>query len=386
MRLGLEVGPSAWLAWGLPGRKGRLKRRLLAELVEDNLDQIRGGSPRQHRRRRRLGNLRLLALALLPLSLFAPSHTSPSGIGPSSGPAADGGGIVKTVQGAERAGVEGLTAPTRRVTDLAPVDAAVFPLAVERVVIDPGHGGRNGGTTTPSGLVEKDLTLDIGLRLAKLLREAGFEVAMTRSDDVAVSLEERSAFANAEAADLFVSIHVNWIENHGVRGVETYFLGATDDPFLSRLAAEENRGAGYSQADLRELLDELYADLRQDQSQRLASSIQRSLLRSLRTVNPAVEDRGVKTAPFIVLMHTDMPAILAEVSCLSNRKEAELLTRPLYRQYIAEALLAGIRGYAAGADAPPGHDLQRRDPAPGGDTARVDTTHVDTQHPERTAS
>ena len=315
---------------------------------------LHASTPRRHRRKRVLGNLRLLALALLPLSLFAPSHTAPPAGG--AGPGAAEAAVTRPAEppAATRAGVgaaPGATSPGApggelRAADLAPVDATVFPLAVERVVIDPGHGGRNGGTTTPSGLSEKDLTLDIGLRLAELLREAGFEVLLTRGEDVAVSLEERAELANREEGDIFVSIHVNWIRNRGVRGVETYFLGATDDPFVTRLAAEENRGSGYSQADLRELLDELYAGLRQDSSRRLAASIQRSLLRSLRTVNPAVEDRGVKTAPFIVLMRTDMPAILAEVSCLSNEKEAELLTRPLYRQYIAEALLAGIQSYA----------------------------------------
>jgi len=351
----MNLGPVLDLA---PGRsQARLKRRLMSELVEENLEQIHGGAPRRIRRKRVLGNLRLLALALLPLSLFAPSHTAPppGGVG-GSGYAEAAVTRPAAPSGATGAGGAAATSATGhlRAADLAPVDSTVFPLAVERVVIDPGHGGRNGGTTTPSGLSEKDLTLDIGLRLAELLREAGYEALLTRGDDVAVSLEERAALANREEADVFVSIHVNWIPNQRVRGVETYFLGATDDPFVTRLAAEENRGSGYSQGDLRELLDDLYADLRQDSSQRLAASIQRSLLRSLRTVNPAVEDRGVKTAPFIVLMRTDMPAILAEVSCLSNEKEAELLTRPLYRQYIAEALLAGIQSYAdRGAPPPP---------------------------------
>lgn len=331
-----------------PGRsQARLKRRLLAELVEENLDQIRGGAPRRHRRKRMLGNLRLLALALLPLSLFAPSHSAPSdGAGSPGGVGGPGHAEAAVIRSLEPSAAARAPGEPVRAGDLAPVDATVFPLAVERVVIDPGHGGRNGGTTTPSGLIEKDLTLDIGLRLADLLRDAGFEALLTRGEDVSLSLEERAELANREGADVFISIHVNWIPNQRVRGVETYFLGATDDPFVTRLAAEENRGSGYSQADLRELLDELYAGLRQDSSRRLAASIQRSLLRSLRTVNPAVEDRGIKTAPFIVLMRTDMPAILAEVSCLSNEKEAELLTRPLYRQYIAEALLAGIQSYA----------------------------------------
>jgi N-acetylmuramoyl-L-alanine amidase len=195
-------------------------------------------------------------------------------------------------------------------------------------------------------MAEKDLTLDVALRLRELLAEAGFEVAMTREDDREVTLEERAGFANRAGADLFVSIHVNWIENRAVRGVETYYLGSTDDPFVTRLAAAENVDSGYAQADLKELLASVYAGLRGDASRRAAAEIQRALLRSLRSVNPAIADRGVKTAPFLVLAETEMPAVLAEVSCLSNHEEAELLSRPLYRQYIAEALAAGIVRFA----------------------------------------
>ena len=329
-------------------RRRQLKRRLVAEVVADNVALRRGGAPHGRRRRSRwVEGMRLLAIAVLPLSLFAPSH----GVGerpPAAGLAGPAAALAALPSGVGA----GLPLALRPATPappeaLEPVDPAVFPLAVERVVLDPGHGGRNGGTRTSSGLVEKELTLDLARRLAELLETAGYEVLLTRDDDVEVSLEERARFANENGADLFVSIHVNWIENRGVRGVETYYLGPTDDPYLSRLAAAENRDSGYSQGDLRDLVDTLYAGLRQDSSQRAASALQRAILRSLRTVNPAVEDRGVKSAPFIVLMKTEMPAVLAEVSCLSNDKEAELLARPLYRQYIAEALSSGIESFAA---------------------------------------
>jgi N-acetylmuramoyl-L-alanine amidase len=129
-------------------------------------------------------------------------------------------------------------------------------------------------------------------------------------------------------------------------------VGPTDDPFLNQLAASENRGSGYSLGDLRQLLDRIYAGVRQDNSRRLAEVVQRSLHRSLGKVNPQLGDRGVKSAPFIVLLSTEMPAILAEVSCLSNEEEARLLTKPLYRQYIAEALAQGLRSYADSVAAP----------------------------------
>ena len=238
-------------------------------------------------------------------------------------------------------------------SELTPVDAAVFPLAVRKIAIDPGHGGDSLGTHTPGGLVEKELTLDISRRLKKLLEADSFEVLMTREADRAVSLEQRGVAANQEGADIFVSIHLNWIENRKSRGVETYYLGATKDPYLTRLAAKENHDSGYSMADMRRLLDRIYADVRHDRSRELAEVVQSSLFSSLGRVNPGIEDRGVKAAPFIVLLATEMPAILAEVSCLSNEDEAELLTKPLYRQYIAEALAEGIRSYADAVEGKP---------------------------------
>jgi N-acetylmuramoyl-L-alanine amidase len=321
----------------------RLKRRLLSEVVEENLAEIRN-LPRR-RRRRAVAGRSWLAAALLPMALVAGSH----GVtGPASAARAEAAAGVTA--GFDGAAADGLPASRALAAPLPsgpfdPIDPAVFPLGIERVVLDPGHGGRSTGAAIGTA-AEKDLTLDIALRLRELLTEAGFEVAMTREDDRAVSLEERAGFANRAGADLFVSIHVNWIENRAVRGVETYYLGSTDDPFVSRLAAAENVESGYSQADLRELLASVYAGLRGDASRRAAAEIQRALLRSLRSVNPAIADRGVKTAPFLVLAETEMPAVLAEVSCLSNHEEAELLGRPLYRQYIAEALAAGIVRFA----------------------------------------
>ena len=224
---------------------------------------------------------------------------------------------------------------------------------MRKVAIDAGHGGKSTGTQTPTGLVEKELTLDVAERLSKLLLADRFQVLMTRDRDADVPLVERGALANHGGADIFVSIHVNWIVNHKARGVETYFLGPTEDPYLTRLAADENRESGYSLADMRKLLDRIYADVRQDKSRKLAETVQSSLFSSLRKVNPELENRGVKAAPFIVLLSTEMPAILAEVSCLSNQGEAELLAKPLYRQYIAEALAAGVRSYADSVEGRP---------------------------------
>ncbi|HWM89131.1 MAG TPA: N-acetylmuramoyl-L-alanine amidase [Thermoanaerobaculia bacterium] len=336
----------------------RLKRQLLRELVQENVDLAEGRLPRGLKRRPSFG-FRVLVLALVPLGLFGSARLIPSLGSPGEIP---GEIQAKPVQAAAPAvpaslpatPAAAITSPVTSPIPPTPIDAAVFPLAVRRIALDPGHGGDSLGTRAPLGLVEKELTLDIAGRVRKLLEADSFEVVMTREQDRSISLEDRGLAANRGGADIFVSIHLNWIENRKARGVETYYLGATDDPFLTRLAAKENLESGYSMADMRQLLDRIYADVRQDKSRKLAETVQTSLFRSLGKVNPGLEDRGVKAAPFIVLLSTEMPAILAEVSCLSNEEEAQLLTKPLYRQYIAEALAAGIRSYADNVEGKPG--------------------------------
>jgi N-acetylmuramoyl-L-alanine amidase len=226
----------------------------------------------------------------------------------------------------------------------------VLALGVRRIVIDAGHGGTSPGTSTGNGVYEKEFTLDIATRLRDLLEKQNFEVVMTRTGDQTLTLENRANLANRSRGDVFVSIHLNWLKNPNNRGIETYYLGPTNDPHLNALAAAENRESGYSLSDMRNLLDGIYADVRQDESKRLAEAVQQQLYTGLKQVNPQLRDRGVKTAPFVVLVTTGMPAILAEVSCLSNQAEAELLKKPEYRQKIAEALSSGIRSYATPRD------------------------------------
>jgi len=329
----------------------RIKRQLVRDLVRENVDLIQGVPSRRVRRRDGLWlSVRVLSFAIVSLALFGSARListldEPRPATPASTVA------VAAVQAASAMLPRPVPAvpPTQEGAGLQPpepIDAAVFPLAVRKVTIDAGHGGASLGTRTPLGLIEKDLTLDIAERLRGLLEKDSFEVLMTRREDKDVPLDRRAVLANEAGSDIFVSVHLNWIEDRKSRGVETYYLGPTDDPYLNRLAASENRDSGYSMADMRHLLDRLYAGVRQDKSRKLAEVVQSSLFRSLGQVNPQIENRGVKAAPFIVLLSTEMPAILAEVSCLSNDEEARLLSKPLYRQYIAEALAQGIRRYA----------------------------------------
>ncbi|MEO6192860.1 MAG: N-acetylmuramoyl-L-alanine amidase [Thermoanaerobaculia bacterium] len=337
----------------------RVKRQLLHDLVQQNVDLAEGRLPRSLRKRRlwtpaaRVVAGILFAVILLGSSRLISSRlvSSQSNRSLAEPPAVSARAALNRAPG-KAAAVAPASMPLPA-APLQPVDAAVFPLAVHKIVVDAGHGGGSTGTRTPEGMLEKELTLDIAERLRRLLAQQAFEVVMTRESDHDVTLKERGALANRVGGDIFVSIHLNWIENRRSRGVETYYMGTTDDPYLNRLAAAENRESGYSLTDMRRLLDRIYAGVRQEKSHKLAETVQTALFQSLGKVSPEIQNRGVKTAPFIVLLTTDMPAILAEVSSMSNEGEARLLTKPLYRQYIAEALAQGIRSYAESVEETP---------------------------------
>lgn len=358
-------------------RERKIKHRLLRELVAENV-ALKHGTWTPPPRKRRLGVTvaKVAALAAAPVAVLVGALvlSGAGGLGAAALPDESDGAVAAVA-------AVGATAPAHAVASTAsaastagddrlhlvsgaPIDAAIFPLGVRRIVLDPGHGGRNSGTRTPAGLEEKFLTLDIGQRVRDTLAEQGFEVILTRDTDVSITLQERIELANRENADIFVSIHVNWFEGSRESGIETYYLGPTDDPFLTRLAANENRESGHTLAEMRQLLDGIYAGVRQDKSADLAWAIQRALYHSLRRVNPDAKDRGVKKAPFLVLIDTRMPAVLAEVAALSSEAEAIMLERPLYRAYIADALAAGIVSYARSFDGPAQTRAPRRAETP----------------------
>jgi N-acetylmuramoyl-L-alanine amidase len=333
------------------GNPARLKERLLREAVADNVYAIEGRPAIEARRRvRRHLVARGAFLIGVPAALFAVavagSELAAAWRAQAASRRADRPAIVveatpRPPRDLGRSTVVLATAPLG-----LPIGRSVLPLAVQRVVLDPGHGGANRGTASRDGLVEKDLTLDIAQRLERLLAAAAYEVVLTRDGDQALSLADRGAIANRREGDIFVSIHVNWLDDPGARGVETFYLGPTDDPQLEEMAARENAGSGLRLADLKEAIERVYAGVRREESRALAEAVQRALLVSLRTLDPEVANRGVKTAPFGVLIHTQMPAILAEVGCLSNDEESGLLRDEGYRQYLAETLFQGIRAYS----------------------------------------
>jgi N-acetylmuramoyl-L-alanine amidase len=218
-------------------------------------------------------------------------------------------------------------------------------LGVSRIVIDPGHGGHDPGALVP-GLREADVTLDVALRLEQLLQnEPGVEVVLTRRADVYVPLEERTAIANREGADLFLSIHANASRNPAARGVETYYLSFASSPDAEAVAARENSSSESAMRNLPDIIKAIALNTKLDESKDLAAMVQESLVTRLRRSNQQLRNLGVKKAPFVVLIGAGMPSVLAEMSFLTNRQEAQLLKTTGYKQRIAEALHAAVLKY-----------------------------------------
>jgi len=224
----------------------------------------------------------------------------------------------------------------------------VFGLKLSKVVIDPGHGGHDTGTIGPNGLMEKDLVLDVGQRLGKLITQRlGAEVVFTRSDDIFIPLEQRTKIADQEKADLFVSVHANSSPEPSATGVETYYFNLTSDKTGLDLATRENASAGSSISDLNDLLHRAVLQTKMEESREFAQKVQASLAPMSAKMNSRARDRGVRQAPFMVLIGATMPSILAEIGFVSNPHDAKLMTRSDQRQKIAEALFKGVSQYAS---------------------------------------
>jgi N-acetylmuramoyl-L-alanine amidase len=218
-------------------------------------------------------------------------------------------------------------------------------LGVARIVIDPGHGGHDPGAKG-KGITEAELVLDVALRLEKLLQKIpGVEVVLTRRADDFVSLQERTALANREGADLFLSIHANASESGQARGIETYYLNFASNLSAASVAARENAASGQAMGALPDFVKAIALNNKLNESRDFATFVQRSMLERLRGANKTVKDLGVKQAPFVVLIGAAMPSVLAEISFITNTQEARLLRGGAYRQRIAEALLEGVRKY-----------------------------------------
>jgi N-acetylmuramoyl-L-alanine amidase len=220
-------------------------------------------------------------------------------------------------------------------------------LKLGRVVIDPGHGGKDIGTHGPSGLNEKEVVLDVARRLGDLIEDRlGSEVIYTRSDDTFIGLEERTRIANDRKADLFLSIHANSSPIRTAAGVEMYYLNFTTSRAALDVAARENAGSSSSIYDLKELLQKIALRDKIDESREFAARLQTSLSTLETKGNTAAKNRGLKKAPFIVLIGASMPSVLAEIGFLTNAGDEALLRKAEHRQRIADALYKGVANYA----------------------------------------
>jgi len=262
---------------------------------------------------------------------------------------------AKTLRGKGRGAV------TQAHVDGAPVDAPpptadgetslvrALGLKIGRIVIDAGHGGHDSGTLGVGGIEEKDVVLDVALRLGKLLHDRlGAEIVYTRADDTFIPLETRTAIANKAQADLFISIHANSSQDASARGVEVYYLNFTSDPDATKVASRENAVSTQSVHELSDLVKKIALKDKIDESKELASDVDESLYAGIEKGNEGLKNRGVKKAPFVVLIGANMPSILAEISFVTNPQDAEELERPAYRERVAESLYNGVARYAGG--------------------------------------
>jgi N-acetylmuramoyl-L-alanine amidase len=231
------------------------------------------------------------------------------------------------------------------VDGVAPTLAQQLGLGIKKIVIDPGHGGRDPGAIAPNGLKEKDVVLAVSLKLADILRKKfAYDVVLTRTRDTFLPLEERTAIANTHKGDLFISVHVNSAPTPRLLGVETYVLNLTNDKEAMQLAALENATSTSKMSDLQNILADLLANNKLDESTKLADHVQSNIASGLQ-----IKDLGVKQAPFYVLIGARMPAILCEITFLSNPDEARRLTRDSYLSSIAGYMSTGVESYIRNA-------------------------------------
>ncbi len=230
----------------------------------------------------------------------------------------------------------------------APPITALFGLGVRAIVIDAGHGGDQLGAVGAGGLREKDVTLDVANRLkARLERNGGYQVVMTRSGDETVSLARRAELANAAGADLFISIHVNSLPNGPFNIIETFYFGPPQDAATLKLAVAENQESEWPIGAFKTVIEKIGDTLKRQESLALARNIQASLYDNVKRHDADVIDKGVKVAPFAVLLGVDAPSVLAEISCITDPREEAKLRTPEYREQVASFLEDGIVNYLA---------------------------------------
>ncbi len=224
--------------------------------------------------------------------------------------------------------------------------SSVFGLGVQTIVIDAGHGGKDPGAVGSQGTLEKDIVLDIAIRLRDQLMESGrYRVLLTRDTDTFMSLGDRVKFSNLNNADLFISLHINALPQKEFNVTETFYFGPPSDDYTLRLAEQENRGSELSNRDFRNMIKKIGDVLKEQESATLAATIQHSLFTNMEKYDRVIADNGTKIAPFVVLLGVDAPSVLVEISCITKSEEETNLNNPVYREKITSSLQGGINGY-----------------------------------------
>ena len=254
--------------------------------------------------------------------------------------------LVIDIQGQKNAEAVAAVDKNKKRTAAAPENGKQLHSGIRKIVLDPGHGGKDPGAVGPGGIAEKDIVLAVAKKLArKLQQEMGVEVVLTRKDDRFIPLEDRTAIANAEAADLFVSLHMNASPNSEAKGLETYYLDNTTDEASLRLAARENSTSRRNVSDLQFILSDLTQNMKLEDSITLAHHLQHSLVDGMSTKLADIKDLGVKKALFYVLVGARMPSVLVEMFFITNKVEGRVMSQESYQDAVVDALYNGIAKY-----------------------------------------
>ncbi len=347
-------------------KEHRIRQSILRGVYEENLLILGRGRPALSRRKSFLLKGILLSAAFSAFAILMPNQQSGSSFTPAR-PAANMSTLPVLLPPASVS-----TDPTQKldkypllpsanVTSEDTANASEFSaiinsrsvslmrmlgLKIKTIMIDAGHGGSDSGTKGKMGTKEKDITLDIAKRLkSHLIKSDLHHVLMTREDDSTVPLLDRVTLVREAKADLFISIHLNYLPKKNTNIIETYYFGPSDDKKTLKLAEQENAGSEYGLSDFREVVEMLGKTMKLQESREFAESIQANLFLNSRKHNEEIQNHGVKRAPFVVLLGVDVPSVLAEVSCLSNREEEQELNSESHRENIARYLATGIFDY-----------------------------------------
>jgi N-acetylmuramoyl-L-alanine amidase len=341
-----------------PRRPGENRQAILRGVYDDNLNTVRGTVPRVPETKRRFptGMARGIPVLIGVLLLLAGLHyhVDAANTATAAQPRPATAGELQPGRVAQSGSFLPADPEMRAVADRTPLGgsagdatvASLYGLRVRTIVIDPGHGGNDPGTIGKSGLMEKDVTLDVARRLrARLERDPSYQILMTRDEDVRVPLRSRVAFANEHRADLFISVHVNWLPVDSIAPIETFYYGPGSDAKTRQLAARENQNSGFTLAEFNEMTQRLGLSLKIQESKEAAISIQRSLYRNVKRLDGNASDWGARSGDFLVLLGTEAPSVLVEIANISNRAEEAKLNTPEHRERLAMFLEEGIVNY-----------------------------------------